>query len=282
VRPLSPRARDQLKSWDGTVARTRDAATVVVTRERARGLEVLLLRRQSTMAFAAGMHVFPGGSVHVTDRGPVPWAGPAAETWAQRLRCDAELARALVVAAVRETFEETGVLIAGPEAGTVLGVCAGEEWTAARRELETGQLAMGTFLRRRGLVLRADLLTAWAHWITPEFGPRRFDTRFFVAVLPDDGVAHSHGTESDASFWIDVAEAVQAAEVGELAMLQPTLHTLRELATAGRDGVAAMLAGTAERDIVTVQPRLVEIDGELGLTSVEDSVVERERRRERP
>src|SRR3954469_21003226 len=103
MRPLSVRARDQLESWDGTVAAARHAATVVVTRERAGALEVLLLRRQPTMAFAAGMHVFPGGSVHGTDHDPTPWTGPAAEAWAQRLRCDVELARALVVAAVRET-----------------------------------------------------------------------------------------------------------------------------------------------------------------------------------
>ena len=273
MRPLSARARDQLKSWDGTIAAARDAATVVVTRQRAHGLDVLLLRRQPTMAFAAGMHVFPGGSVHATDGEPAPWAGPAAETWADRFGCDVDLARALVVAAVRETFEETGILFAGPDADTVLGVCAGDEWTAARRELETGQLTMGAFLGGRGLVLRADLLAAWAHWITPDFEPRRFDTRFFVAVLPDDSAAHSHGAEADASFWIDVAEAVQAADRGELAMMPPTLHTLRELASAGRDGIAAILAGTDERDVATVRPRLVESDGELGLTSVPDSLV---------
>jgi|1186.fasta_scaffold01938_3 8-oxo-dGTP pyrophosphatase MutT (NUDIX family) len=273
MRPLSARARDQLESWDGTVAVARQAATVVVTRERAGGLEVLLLRRQPTMAFAAGMHVFPGGSVHDTDRDPAPWAGPDAQTWGQRLRCEVDLARALVVAAVRETFEETGILIAGPDAETVLGVCAGEEWAVDRLQLESGGLAMGTFLRRRGLVLRADLLAPWAHWITPDFEPRRFDTRFFVVVLPEANAAHSHSTEADASFWVGVEAAVRAAERGRLAMMPPTLHTLRELAVVGREGLAAIIAGRAERDLVTIAPRLVEIDGEIGLSSVEGSVV---------
>jgi 8-oxo-dGTP pyrophosphatase MutT (NUDIX family) len=271
VRPLSARAQEQLASWDGTVAAPRDAATVVVTRERPGGLEVLLLRRQPTMAFAAGMHVFPGGSVHPSDREPAPWVGPHPAVWARQLQCDVALARALVVAAVRETFEETGILIAGPDAGTVPGVCEGEKWTDARRELEAGELALGAFLRGRELVLRADLLAAWGHWVTPEFEPRRFDTRFFVAVLPDDDLAHSHGTETDASFWMDVASAVAAAERGELALMPPTLHTLRELAAAGRDGVASILARTAERSIRTIRPHLVQINGECGLSPIEES-----------
>jgi 8-oxo-dGTP pyrophosphatase MutT (NUDIX family) len=268
VRPLSARARGQLASWDGTVAAARDASTVVVTRKRPGGLEVLLLRRRPTMAFAAGMHVFPGGSVHPSDREPTPWLGPPPEVWARQLQCEVALARALVVAAVRETFEETGILIAGPDSGTVLGVCEGEEWTDARRELETGELALGAFLRGRGLVLRADLLAAWGHWVTPEFEPRRFDTRFFVAVLPDGDRAHSHGTETDSSFWMDVDSAVAAAERGELALMPPTLHTLRELGAAGRDGVVATLARTAERSIRTIRPHLVEVDGEWGLSRI--------------
>jgi len=272
MRALSARARDHLAAWDGTAVTPRDAATVVVTRERGDGLEVLLLRRQKSMAFAAGMHVFPGGSVQAADRDPIPWVGPAAEQWARRWSCDAELAHALVVAAVRETFEETGILMAGPDADSVLGVCAGEEWTAARRELEAGDLTLARFLDSRGLVLRADLLGAWAHWITPEFEPRRFDTRFFVAVLPDDGTLHSHGTEADASYWVDIDTAAQAGGRGELAMMAPTLHNLRELAAAGRAGVSNVLSGSAERCIPVVQPRVVDVDGELWMTSIEDSV----------
>ena len=274
MRALSAQARTHLASWDGTVAAPRDAATVIVVRERGAALETLLLRRQRSMAFAAGMHVFPGGAVQVSDYDPVPWLGPAAALWARRWGCEADLARALVVAAVRETFEETGILLAGPDGDSVLGACAGLEWDEARRALEAGELTMASFLASRGLVVRADLLGAWSHWITPEFEPRRFDTRFFVAVLPDQEVRHSHGSEADASFWIDVESAAAAAERGAIAMMAPTRHSLGRLAASGPAGVAQVVAGVSRQPVPVIQPRVVEIDGRLWMTSVADSMVD--------
>jgi 8-oxo-dGTP pyrophosphatase MutT (NUDIX family) len=271
MRPLPAHLRANLASWDGVVAAPRDAATVIVLRRRG-ALEALLLRRQRSMTFAGGMHVFPGGSVQATDSQPVPWVGPSADDWAQRWRCDADLARALVVAGVRETFEETGILFAGPDADSVLGVCAGPEWDDARRGLEAGEATMAGFLADRGLVLRADLLGAWAHWITPEFEPRRFDTRFFVAVLPEQELTHTHGSEADASFWIRVSEAVSAAERGAVAMMAPTRHNLELLASAGPDGVERVVAG-AGRNIPVILPRVCEVDGELWLTSPEEAEI---------
>ena len=271
MRPLPAHLRANLASWDGVVAAPRDAATVIVLRRRG-ALEALLLRRQRSMAFAGGMHVFPGGSVHATDSQPVSWVGPSAEEWAQRWACDADLARALVVAGVRETFEETGILFAGPDADSVLGVCVGPEWDDARRALEAGETTMAALLADRGLVLRADLLGAWAHWITPEFEPRRFDTRFFVAVLPEQELVHTHGSEADASFWIGVSDAVCAAEQGAVAMMTPTRHNLELLAAAGPDGVERVVAG-AGRNIPIIQPQVREVDGELWLTSPEPSEI---------
>lgn len=270
MRPLPDHLRAHLASWDGVVAAPRDAATVIVLRATGTGLEVLLMRRQRSMAFAGGMHVFPGGSVQADDSEPVPWVGPPAAEWARRWACDAEQARALVVAAVRETFEETGILFAGADADSVLGVCAGPDWDEARRALEAGEISMSAFLAGRGLVLRADLLGAWAHWVTPEFEPRRFDTRFFIAVLPEQQLTHRHGSEADASFWIDVAEAVAAADQGTIAMMAPTRHNLELIAAAGPDGVARDVVGAARR-IPTIQPQLVEIDGEPWLTSTGES-----------
>ena len=235
-------------------------------------MEALLLRRQRSMAFAAGMHVFPGGSVHATDSDPVPWIGPPAETWARQWGCGADLARALVVAGVRETFEETGILLAGADADSVVGVCDGPKWSEARRALEAGETTMAAFLDEHGLMLRGDLLGAWAHWITPEFEPRRFDTRFFVAILPEQELAHSHGSEADASFWIGPSAAVSAAEQETIAMMTPTRHNLELLAPLGPDGVAAAVADR-EQVIPVVQPRLVEVDNELWMTSVEESEV---------
>ena len=270
MRPVPADLRAHLSSWDGVAAAPRDAATVIVLRRRGAALEALLLRRQRSMEFAGGMHVFPGGSVQPSDDEAVSWTGPSAEEWARRWGCRTELARALVVAAVRETFEETGILLAGPDEASVLGVCLGPEWDEARRTLEAGEMTMAAFLRERDLVLRADLLGAWAHWITPEFGPRRFDTRFFVAVLPDQTETHSHSSEADASFWVDLSTAVSSAEQGTIAMMAPTRHNLELLATAGPEGVAAAVAGVVERRIPVIQPRVVEADGELWMTSAED------------
>ena len=168
-------ARDVL---DGTVppVTPRDAATVMLLRPAAGGqpeggepgLQVYMLRRRSSMAFAAGAYVFPGGSVDPADADEgIPWAGPDAREWGRRLDAPAELARILVCAAVRETFEESGVLLAGPDTGTVLATTGDAQWEADRRNLLAGSLSLAELLRRRGLLLRSDLLRPWARWITP-------------------------------------------------------------------------------------------------------------------
>ena len=270
-RALSITAAAHLAKWDGVAVHPRDAATVLVTRPAGAGIEVLLLRRRPSLQFAAGMHVFPGGTLSDGDRAAVPWIGPDARAWAARWHCEPELAGALVVAAVRETFEETGILLAGADERSVVGAVDGPEWRAARRRLEDGELTLGAFLRDRELALRADLLGAWGHWITPAFEPRRFDTRFFVAALPtaadggrpDDDAAIRHGTEADSSFWIEPAAAVRAAERSEIAMMAPTLATLRDLCDLDP---AAVLSGAAQRPITTVQPRLTVVDGQPRLT----------------
>src|SRR5579863_1800505 len=191
---FAERARDVL---DGTVppVTPRDAATVMLLRPAGAGpaggaaaepgLEVYMLRRRTSMAFAAGAYVFPGGSVDSADAAAdIAWAGPDAAEWGRRLGAPADQARILVCAAVRETFEESGVLLAGPDAGTVLATTGGAEWEADRSELLAGSLSLAQLLRRRGLVLRSDLLRPWARWITPVTEARRYDTRFFAAALP--------------------------------------------------------------------------------------------------
>src|SRR5690349_6734092 len=175
---------ETLEAWDGTVAEPRHAATVVVLRSTSSGLEVFLMRRRATVGFAAGMYVFPGGSVQQTDYDKTPWIGPAPEIWAERFSCEPRLAGALVIAAAREAFEETGILFAGPDENSVVGEVEPAEWGQTRKALESKEISFAELLRDRGLRLRADLLGAWAHWITPAFEPRRFDTRFFVASMP--------------------------------------------------------------------------------------------------
>ena len=238
-------------------AEPRHASTVVLLRDRAEGLEAYLLRRQKTMAFAAGMYVFPGGSVDPRDEA-LPddaWVGPAPAQWAPLLNADEGLAKALVCAAVRETFEESGVLLAGSDAGAVVADTTADDWEADRLALIDRTLSFAALLDRRGLVLRADLLRPWAHWITPEVEPRRYDTRFFVAALPDGQRTRDVGGEADLVTWERPADALAAADRGELGMLPPTAFTLNELSTFGT--VADVLAAGDARDIRPVLPRIV-------------------------
>ena len=231
----------------------RDAATVALLRDSPTGPEVYLLRRVRAMAFAGGMHVFPGGSVDPADAAAeTAWAGPPASAWARSLGCAEPLARALVCAAVRETFEESGVLLAGPSPDEVLADVSTDDWEAERVALEARQHSLSELLARRSLVLRADLLRPLAHWITPEVEPRRFDTRFFLARMPEGQVCREVGGEADQRVWVRPADALAAG----LQMMPPTAVTLRDLA--GHGDVSAALA--AERRIVPVLPRLVVAD----------------------
>jgi 8-oxo-dGTP pyrophosphatase MutT (NUDIX family) len=247
-------------SGERVPAEPRHAATVVLLRPAGRdgsadGVEVYLLRRHLGMEFAGGMYVFPGGGVDLRDAdGTIDWAGPPAADWARRLSCDERLARALVCAAVRETFEESGVLLAGPSGDSVVGDTSGDDWERDRQALVARDLGLAEMLRRRGLVLRADLLAAWTHWITPEFEPRRYDTRFFVAALPAGQVTRDVSTESDVVGWMRPADALAAVDAGEMQMLPPTYVTVQDM---GRlDGPQDALAAAAERDIRPLLPRL--------------------------
>ena len=160
--------------------------------------------------------------------------------------CSSDL-RALVCAAVRETFEESGVLLAGASPSDVLADVSTDEWEAERVALEAREQSLSELLARRGLVLRADLLRPLAHWITPVVEHKRFDTRFFLAEVPAGQVCREAGTEADSRLWVRPREALDAG----LTMLPPTTVTLEALADA--PDVAAALA--APREVRPVLPR---------------------------
>ncbi|MEU6135692.1 NUDIX hydrolase [Nocardioides sp. NPDC047086] len=247
-----------------TPVEPRDAATVLLLRpgsDASSGPEVYLLRRQLTMGFAAGMAVFPGGGVDVRDA-DLPdscWAGPSAGEWARRLDVEESRARALVAAAVRETFEESGVLLAGTSADAVVDDVSGSDWEADRAALEARSLSLTEMLTRRGLVLRTDLLAPWAAWTTPVFEPKRFATWFFVARLPEGQVTRDVSTESSSVHWLGAAEAVDQVEAGELAMMPPTYLNCLEVASIGSED--AVLAAAAERELTMFTPAVTEVDG---------------------
>jgi len=226
----------------------RDAATVVLLRPGAPGPEVYLLRRHTSMEFAAGMAVFPGGGVDQRDfDASVGWAGPPPQEWAEALGVGADLARALVCAAVRETFEESGVLLAGPSASEVVADTTGADWEADRAALESHDLAFTAFLERRGLVLRTDLLAVWDAWLTPAFEPKRYRTWFFAAILPEGQVTRDVSTESASVSWTAAAEAVAAADAGDLMLMPPTY--LNCLAVAQHPDPGAVLAAARGRRV---------------------------------
>jgi 8-oxo-dGTP pyrophosphatase MutT (NUDIX family) len=284
---LAERARE-IAAGRLSPAVPRDAATIMLLREGP-GVEAYLLRRTRALDFAPGACVFPGGSVDEPDADPrIGWAGPSAADVASRLGTSGERARALVCAAVRETFEESGVLLAGPSPAALVDDSAA--LAAERHLLLEGATSFGEILGRLGLMLRADLLTPWARWVTPEASPRRFDTWFFAAALPPgqtaalaapaeqtDRAEHAghpdhegrpgheghpdhegrsdHG-ESDAGTWLRPADALESARAGRITLLPPTAVTLGELTA--HPSVAAVLA---QRRAMTMRLPKVMVDG---------------------
>jgi 8-oxo-dGTP pyrophosphatase MutT (NUDIX family) len=255
-RGLAERARE-FAATGRMPAVPRDAATVILLRQ-APDVEAFLLQRTDALEFAPGACVFPGGSVDERDGdGQIGWAGRSPAEFAGWLNTSPERARALVCAAVRETFEESGVLLAGPSPTELVQDTA--TLALDRRALLEGSCSLAELLSRRGLVLRADLLTPWARWVTPEFSPRRFDTWFFASPMPPGQVTAVTGgpdhepAESVSGSWLKPPDALQAARAGQITLLPPTAVTLAELA--GHQDVASILA--QRRVITPLLPRVV-------------------------
>ena len=248
---------------DSTDVAPKDASTVILIRDAAAdaaapGIEVFLLRRVKGMAFAGGMTVFPGGGVDPSDAdAEVDWAGPAVDWWAARFSTDAARAKALVCAAVRETFEECGVLLAGPSADTV--VADTSRYAQSRTQLEKRELSFSDFLKRENLVLRADLLRPWANWITPVGEGRRYDTRFFVAAAPHGQIADGATSEAEEVRWQSPAAALAHWQGGGSILLPPTWSQLTALSAFG--SVAEVLA--AEPEIPVILPTLITDEEQL-------------------
>ena len=227
--PVPDRLREHARPDRRTGSAASMRATIVLLRDGDDGLEVYLLRRQTTMDFLPGMYVFPGGKAQASDRDVDAWVGPSADDWGKRFGCDADTARGLVVAAVRETFEESGILLAGPgcrhrrQRHERPGHAGG-----AGRARERG-VRLRRVPDRRGLLLRADLVGAWSHWITPAFEPRRYDTRFFVAALPEGQVVGELPGEADRAHWAPLTRVLEKVDAGEAMMLPPTAITCREV-----------------------------------------------------
>jgi 8-oxo-dGTP pyrophosphatase MutT (NUDIX family) len=236
---LAERAR-QLAEGRLTVVPARPASTVVLLRDGAAGLEFYVLRRRSTMAFAAGMYAFPGGAVDPRDR----------DSGIPEWEC----------AAARELFEETGVLLAGASPAELVADATGDDYEADRMALVGKVLPFSEFLARRGLVLRTDLLVRCAHWVTPDAEERRYDTRFYLAAMPAGQRTRDVSGEADRVAWLRPADALAAVERGEMRMLPPTAATIGSLLDAGT--VADALAAARARPDEVTRPQVVIAGGE--------------------
>ncbi|WP_142052444.1 NUDIX hydrolase [Pseudonocardia kunmingensis] len=229
----------------------RPAATVLLLRDHPAPppgrtpLQVFLQRRVAGMVFAGGMTVFPGGGVDAGDRTEAEhWTGPDSQWWGDRFGHPAELGGALVHAAVRETFEECGVLLAGPD------VPPGTQ--RYRDDLLARRRTLGDVLTACGLALRADLLRPWARWITPPGPPRRYDTAFFAALVPEGQEADAHTTEAVEATWWHPDEALEHWRRGEMQLMPPTSYTLQEIAEHAESGT--VLDAAAGREIRPIVP----------------------------
>jgi 8-oxo-dGTP pyrophosphatase MutT (NUDIX family) len=245
------------------VAVPKPAATVVIIRDAADGVETWMMRRLRAMAFAAGAAVFPGGGVDPRDADiSVPWIGSDPDTFAARFETDPEMARELVTAALRELFEETGVLLAEPLPDVDLEV--------ARAALEARTLSLAQLLAEHGCALNAGAVHPWARWVTPPVEKCRYDTWFFVAALPPGSEAQSVSSEADVAGWASVREVLTAYQNGTSLVLPPTVAMLRGLEAAG--SVAAVLERAPHRSLAPVHPD-VRLGADGGIEVLADGVV---------
>lgn len=242
-----------------TVAPARDSASVIVARDGADGLEVFMLERVLRSDFAGGAFVFPGGKLDDADADPA-LAG-VIDGWddagAWESSEDPATARALVICAIRETFEEAGVLFARDARDQIVTLRAGSEerWAAARRAIHAEEMTALDGARANGVRFAADLLRFWARWQTPEFAPKRYDTRFFVGRLPDGQEPLHDDIESSSGRWITPAEALRLAADGSFTIIFPTRKMLESLVPYPDTAALWAAAGTA-RSVTPVLPRL--------------------------
>ncbi len=221
-----------------------------------------MVRRNLRTDFAGGAYVFPGGAVDAED------GGPAAEDCCAG-RTDADASRILGlasgglaywVAALRECFEEAGILLAGPPGGggvlSLADPVVAARFVAHRADVNAHRRRFLDVCREEGLVLATDQVHYFAHWITPEGAPRRYDTRFFVATAPVGQIAAHDAGETIADEWVRPAEALARHRDGEIELVLPTVRTLQDM---GRFPTTADLVAAVARaaEVPTVEPKVI-------------------------
>jgi len=237
-----------------------DSSTVIVVRDDHGPLEVFMLERHIQSDFAGGAYVFPGGKLDSADADPA-LAGivDGWESLAARMGEDPDLVRALAVCAIRETFEEAGVLLARHEDGQPVRL-DDPAWIDKRKAIANREIDATALAKETGIRYAADLLRFWQRWITPVFAPKRYDTRFFVAVMPEGQTPLHDDVETTASTWVRPADAIARGRSGQLVIIFPTRKTLETL-----DGLvttASVFDAAVSRSVQPVLPRFVVEDGQ--------------------
>ncbi len=273
--------RNAAATYTGEVVPTVDAASVLVVRDGTDAPEVLLVERHGRADFAGGAFVFPGGKVSDADRDldATRYAGVDPAAWARRLGTDGPRdALGLLVAAVRETFEEAGILLAhrkgrplSPDEVVSPGFVHMRE-QLSDRSTDTDWRG---WLDDEDLVLDLGALELWAWWVTPEGQHKRFDTRFFVARLPDGQSAHHDDVETTALRWADPTWALGEQAAGRAKIIFPTRRILASLATF-EDAASAIAAAAAGKvDQRRIQPRLERRGDQMWVHHPYDGTAER-------
>jgi 8-oxo-dGTP pyrophosphatase MutT (NUDIX family) len=252
-------------------ATARPASTILLLRDRAErpddkgrepddkgrgGIEVFMMVRHHEIEFSSGALVFPGGSVDASDREII--ARPELYTGGEGYDAAALSFR---IAAIRETFEESGILLARPRGSKDLVPAKQAALIAASHRVALTERKIRFFdvLADTGMVLALDELVAYAHWITPEGMPKRFDTWFFLAAAPPEQLGAHDGRESTDSLWLSPREAIAGGESGRFKLPFPTTRNLIKLGK--QPNVKAALDEASGKPVVTVMPVLTTLNG---------------------
>ena len=227
------------------------SSTILLLRD-APVLQVFMVKRHYQIDFAAGAMVFPGGKAREEDFDPA---------WEKRISgAFSKNERAARIAAIRETYEECGVLLARKNDGSeeLLGPKECEPLLPHRSAVDKEEASFLELIQSADLVLATDKLVFFGHWITPEMMPKRFDTHFFIACAPKDQIAEHDGRETTDSIWIHPTEALELEQKKQATIIFPTRMNLRKLAEAKSSDEA--IERFSAKPVVTVLPALGKTD----------------------
>lgn len=243
----------------------RDSATVMLVRDGTEGLEVFMLERHLQSDFAGGAYVFPGGTIDARDLDAQAARfldGPALPDAAAHIDAPEDTALGFYLCAIRETFEEAGVLLARRSGEPVRFDDDEEEkrFGVYRDEFNARGGSLAELATKEDLRYAGDLLHYYARWITPEFAPKRYDARFFVATMPEGQEPLHDDVETTASTWIRPQDALAQAREGLFSIIFPTRKTLETLAGFATPG--DVIASTRGKHIPAVLPSVVLADGQ--------------------